>query len=140
MREILFRGKRVDNYEWVYGSFCMDALEQLKGIRCVDGFICLYDMAKCKMQMHEVDRETVGQFTGLTDQNGNWIFEGDIVMYTERRLGGKDAAVVEQVSFDEGGFCTHSYLLNNWLRSGNTKLKGIEVIGNIHDNPELLEV
>lgn len=139
IREILFRGKRSDNYEWVYGSFCMDALEQIKGIRCVNGFIRLYDKAKCKRQMYEVDRETVGQFTGLTDKHGKRIFEGDIVRFAERRIGGEDVSIVEQVSFDEGGFCTHRYFLNNWLRSGNTKLEDIEVIGNIHDNPELME-
>ena len=56
MREILFRGKRIDNDEWVEGSFCMDALEQFYGLCGVDGFIRLYDKTKGKMQTHEVDR------------------------------------------------------------------------------------
>ena len=68
MREILFRGKRLDNGEWVYGSFCMDALEQFNGLCGVDGFIRLYDKAKGKMQTYEVDRETIGQYTGLKDK------------------------------------------------------------------------
>lgn len=139
MREILFRGKRIDNDEWVYGSFCMDAIEQKNGPCGLDGFIRLYDFDKDKTQMYEVDRETIGQFTGLTDKNGKRIFEGDIVRFSERRLSGVDISVVEQVAFEEGGFCTHSYFLNNWLRIGNTNLEGIEIIGNIHDNPQLLE-
>lgn len=60
----------------------------------------------------------------------------------ERRLGGTDAPVVEVVEFAEGGFATRRYFLNNWLweaTKGNTQLQDIEVIGNIHDNPELLE-
>lgn len=139
MREILFRGKRIDNDEWVYGSFCMDALEQKNGLCVLDGFIRLYDFDKGKMKMYEVDRETIGQFTGLTDKNGKRIFEGDIVRFAERRIGGEDVSIVEPVAFDEGGFCTYRYFLNNWMRSGNAELEGIEVIGNIHDNPELLE-
>lgn len=134
MREILFRGKKDDD-EWVYGSFCMDALEQFNGLCGVDGFIRLYDKAKGKMQTYEVDRETVGQYTGLNDKNGKRIFEGDIVEgvdYTSEDGG------YGVVGFDDGAFevsgndCYGTFHENYWG-------KDFEVIGNIHDNPELLK-
>lgn len=159
MREILFRGKRLDDGEWVYGSFCMDALEQFNGLCGVDGFIRLYDKAKGKMQTYEVDRETVGQYTGLKDKNGKRIFEGDIIRMNQNE---NDLAVVEFGKFgcvcteDESitdfvhgwyyrplptdalsrcePFCWPFQLNEMWI-----KYTGIEVIGNIHDNPELLK-
>lgn len=58
MREILFRGKRIDNGEWVYG----------------------YLQQEDKINLYYVKKETIGQFTGLLDKNGNKIFEGDILL------------------------------------------------------------
>ena len=135
IREVIFRGKRADNGEWIEGS--------LLGIDWCDK-PSTYSIAPNTpvSVFYSVIPETVGQFTGLTDKNGVRIFEGDIVRYAERRLGGEDVSVAFPVTFDEGGFCAHHYFLNNWLRNGlggNTKLEDIEVIGNIHDNPELLQ-
>ena len=142
MREILFRGK-MDNGEWMYGSFCMDALEQFNGLCGIDGFIRLYDKAKGKMQTYEVDRETVGQYTGLMDKNGKRIFEGDIVAqnwydYDEPR----------DDSFGKVVFCEYdcSFSVMDVNKDGFMPLGRcgsyhweVEVIGNIHDNPDLLE-
>ena len=141
MREILFRGK-MDNGEWVYGSFCMDALEQFNGLCGVDGFIRLYDKGKGKMQTYEVDRETVGQYTGLMDKNGKRIFEGDIVAqnwydYDEPR----------DDSFGKVVFCEYdcSFSVIDVNKDGFMPLGRcgsyhweVEVIGNIHDNKSLL--
>ena len=148
MREILFRGKRTDNDEWVYGSFCMDAVEQKNGLCGVDGFIRRYDFAKGKMQMHEVDRESVSQFTGLTDKNGKKIFEGDMLKPFDDEI---DKMVVE---FHHGSFllCLYGergYMgEGGWVEDGNYGVfeceplssygNDVEVIGNIHDNLELL--
>lgn len=136
MREILFRGKRIDNNEWVYGSFCMDAIEQKKGPCGMDGFIRLFDFDNNKMQMCEVDRDTVGQYTGLT-ANGKKIFEGDIV-----RCGtGRICKVVYFTSPSHCGF--DLYAVNGFDAPSPIKWRlfaDIEVIGNVYDNPELLEV
>lgn len=136
MREILFRGKRLDNVEWVHGSFCMDAVEQFNGVCGVDGFIRLYEKTKGKMQMHEVDRETVGQYVGLKDKNGKRIFEGDI-LGTRYYYLSPDNVAVEVVKW----FC------NSWaIQEGDRPpmlleedgiLPYSEAIGNVHDNKEL---
>lgn len=134
MREIMFRGK-MDDGEWVYGSFCMDAREQFNGLCGVDGFIRLHDKTKGKMQTYEVDRETVGQYTGLKDKYGKRIFEGDIVEGADFTAEDGGYGVV---GFDDGAFeiignnCCGTFHENYWGRD-------FEVIGNIHDNPELLE-
>lgn len=140
MREILFRGKRKGCGDWVYG-FCT--------MREFSAIAIFVPNPKERIEYAEpfgvtycVDPETVGQYTGLTDKNGVKIFEGDIVRYTERRFYGEDFHVAHVVKFEEGGFTAHNYFLNRWLRNwagGSTQLEGIEVIGNIHDNPELLE-
>ena len=164
MREILFRGKRIDNDEWVYGSFCMDAVEQKNGRCGVDGFIRRYDFDKGKMQMHEVDRETVGQFTGLNDKDGKRIFEGDIIRYNT--FNDFDChSVVKFGEYEQDGSageynprdCIGWYVevdnftcpdwaeddpiyFNDYLKQQNLieVSDECEIIGNIWDNPELL--
>ena len=141
-REILFRGKRIDNGEWVEGYFCADAIEQLYGCNTgMDGFIRRFDPEIHKSNMFEVDRETVGQFTGLTDRNGVKIFEGDIIKHTQIYLHG----TVESI-----GYVKWSAAYACWLAGGYTNGRAdmylsdqsykLEVLGNIYDNPELLEV
>ena len=149
MREILFRGKRIDNGEWVYGNFCMDAREQICGLCGVDGFIRRYNTDTKRMEMYEVDRETVGQYTGMVGKNGKRIFEGDMIKPFDDEV---DKMVVE---FHHGQFllCLYGergYMAEyGWEEEGNYGCfeaeplssygDDIEVIGNITDNPELLE-
>ncbi len=137
MREILFRGKRKDNGEWVYGYYvCLNE----KSHRIYTGY-AETDCGDYYPDFYEVDPETVGQYTGLTDKNGTKIFEGDIVKreytlwHSETKRTRETQIGVVSYSNKECGFCLDKVcnLRKPW--DGDT----IEVIGNIHDNPELLE-
>lgn len=127
MREILFRGKRTDNGEWVYGDLIHRKIwgHEVTIIRVSDGGFDCYEE-------YEVIPETVGQYTGLTDRNGTKIFEGDIVQ-TE------DCCYV--VLWDS---VRATYYLRNPIARVLTDFyhyfgEDLILIGNIHDNPELLE-
>lgn len=133
-REILFRGKRVDNGEWVEGFYYYSARYGMHVIKVSkdldDGNFIEYDI--------EVIPETVGQFTGLTDKNGVKIFEGDKLSLTDP-YNGLTALGFGEVIFSYeyvGGWVLTSDKLNR-LNIG-TRMKYVEVIGNIHDNPELI--
>jgi uncharacterized phage protein (TIGR01671 family) len=146
MREILFRGKRIDNGEWVIGKniICfknsktgeerfhiMPSGSQISASEDVDGNV----FALLAPILH-VTTSTIGQFTGLTDRNGKKIFEGDIVVVP---LSGKPAkGIVEYFKTDICGFAVITQpQYSNYVLQKNY---AYEVIGNIHDNPELLEV
>ena len=126
MREILFRGKRIDNGEWLFGDLRHIFHGEYR-THIVDNSNGLNN-GVCGL---EVASSTVGQFTGLTDRNGVKIFEGDIVRYGQR---GK-------VEYNSG---SAQFTLNftNSTYEGFDKIPfcDCEVLGNIHDNPELLEV
>lgn len=123
MREIIFRGKRTGNDEWVYGDF-MHGNER-KSLR---DSIWVYDSETQSFNDYEVTPETVGQYTGMKDNNGKPIFEGDIL-----KLGtGKTRFVFYGVS------SFRHTIYNGYAKGFDFKDKGYQVIGNIHDNPELL--
>ena len=130
MREILFRGKRVDNGNWIEGYFCGKVNKSF--------FSSAEDCAQIidkDLWWYEVIHETVGQYTGLTDKNGKKIFEGDIVEGADFTVEDGGYGVV---SFDEGAFEVSG---NNIIGTFHENYWGkeFEVIGNIHDNPDLLE-
>lgn len=145
MREILFRGKRIDNGEWAYGNFVMDATEQVQRENIplepilADGFIRRYELAQQKIVMHEIDRETVGQYTGLNDKNGKKIFEGDLVRFVNPETGELSEYVYE-VFWDDDYVGFRMFFHKTGYREA---FDGVPhwyvVVGNIHDNPELLK-
>ena len=143
MREILFRGK-TDDGKWVEGVFIPDCLESLKNQQVGWGWIKRHWLTG-EFDVHtetvEVIRETVGQFTGLTDKNGKKIFEGDIVKFhTETYTQEYDTiGVIEYFNGAFGiAYGNGKHLLE--FNSMSMYVRWYEVIGNIHDNPELLEV
>lgn len=117
MREILFRGK--GNIEWVYGD-----LRHLN-----DGRVAIRKDGE--IYPYEVIPETVGQYTGLTDKNGKKIFEGDICKHISNYSGN---TVISVVTYTDGHFLA---LVDE--HSGFELSEKLEIIGNIHDNPELLK-
>lgn len=146
MREILFRGRNcLDEKDWVYGN-----LEDRDGDYHITSWFIRPksdNFLDCDCCM--VDNETVGQFTGLTDKNGKKIFEGDIVVV---RYPKGNICCVGDVQFDSGVFGVewtatkeNKSMLGGWGQRHNLRrfdddiIDKIEVIGNIHDNPELLE-
>jgi uncharacterized phage protein (TIGR01671 family) len=132
MREILFRGKRVDNGEWVYGYYFSSERD------IEDGFVWR-DIPQIQQrygdhyQYFDVIPETIGQYTGLTDKNGKKIFEGDIV---EGFLSLHPDRKIHQVVYEDNGFYYRDEDGVGWHPDHITC---VEVIGNIFDNPELLE-
>lgn len=140
MREKLFRGKRIDNGEWVYGFyFCMyhdDDREHLHHFIIPLNVSIPKDRPIGEIQV-EVDPDTVGQcVSDLPDKNGKKIFEGDIFIDPDY------PDTIYQVDYVDGAFVAkerttnEQFFLRDFVAFGETEA---EVIGNVHDIPELLE-
>lgn len=123
--EILFRGQRLDNGEWVYG-----------GIRIVQNRYYIIPEDSNPFGF-EVDPATVGQYTGLTDKNGKKIFKGDIVKCNNK--------VEEYIGIVDWDGCNPSMCIRYKSISGFSRVEydfikcgnmTIEILGNVHDNPD----
>lgn len=122
MREILFRGKSTESksHEWYFGGYVA-----FNCISTIDGEVIVFP-------------ETVGQFTGLTDKNGTKIFEGDII--TSAYYLEKDKTKNSIIEYGEWN-CSCCNGVFGWVSNGFVDFRDedVIVIGNIYDNPELLE-
>lgn len=143
MREIKFRGKRLDNGEWVYGyPFCSGIRAFIANFRWVD-----------------VDPVTLSQYTGLKDKNGKEVYTDHILQYTESIFTDcsqteveevRDPVLIRIISYhplasiivplsDEAAAFGWDLETGEGLILGDIRSEDIEIIGSIHDNPELLE-
>lgn len=142
-REILFRGKRIDNGKWIYGYYARhetrqpgaigDALrpEEIKHLMMYNSYAD-WNMPKslCCIQ---IDPETLGKFIGLYDADENRIFEGDIIK------GNKGPAYVIEYGEGIAGYLARAAEESTWTPSMNAgTMKDYRIIGNRWDNPELM--
>ncbi len=135
MREILFRGKRLDNGDWVEGFYC-HLKDPYKGKEAhyIYYIFAESDCGKFYPDKYEVDPNTIGQYTGLTDKNGVRIFEGDVLNTTNPNCA------IWIVDYKLTAFCANQRNVNySCVLDDFMECSEVEVIGNIHDNPELLE-
>ena len=159
-REIKFRGKRLDNGEWIYGNvhfpnklftgvfICPDTTygDVAPGMEDGDNFEEFKKHGAAIGHYHRVIPESVGEFTGLKDKNGKEIYEGDIVRFNEFYEGDyKQREGVAVIVWDEEGHSVcqvdkedgeEFYICSTWDLSKNY---GGEIIGNIYQNPELIK-
>lgn len=143
MREIKFRGKRIDDNEWIKGQllFFKDSVGKDNMTRIAGG--CEWNnrtqwYSLCNI--HSVVENTIGQYTGLKDKNGKEVYIGDILEYTFTDYKGKELWIENYIVKEN---------ISGWEMRNITKprehrslslVKNYKVIGNIYDNPELLEV
>ena len=137
MREILFRGKRVDNGEWIEGGVLQtEGWTEISAINDYPGSI--FEPPSCDVDNFEVIPKTVGQYVGIKDIKDKKIFEGDIVKFKRvNALGYTTSRVGEVKYYDE---LPIFYIYANTGDAWDwVDCEEIVVIGNIHDNPELME-
>lgn len=131
MREILFRGKQIDNGEWTQGYYLF----------CTRGKAYIYwGTVNDVPIMKEVNPETVCQYIGIDDENGIEIFENDIVAYTDTystENGIAKSDCIGKIVWDEEEACFH--VMERLSAESWEGLQECCVIGNIFDNPELLD-
>lgn len=137
MRTIKFRGKRIDKDELVFGDL-LTGMGYKKGKFYILPHLTHYPSDCNSLDGYEVETDTVGQFTGLYDKDGKEIYEGDI-------LGRKDGGTLLKVEFRHGAF-GYEYCgeFHSWAGNHNFTFNPLDtdvdflIVGNIHDNPELL--
>lgn len=133
----LFRGKRIDNGEWIVGSLIVDKHQHIETGEQIE-IIGIYP-SEYKDFSKRIDPSTICQCTGLKDKNGKLIFENDILS------GHIDVEFPEdetrkRVVWHKNGWCTNEPGCDDYEELDDFESENFEVIGNMIDNPELLEV
>lgn len=153
MREIKFRGKRQDNGKWTegqllisdndyfiipnFGISCIENIEENKGYIC-DSMITLHAF--------KIDHSTIGQYTGLHDDNGKEIYEGDIVKFkhggefSEKGIYYRNYAVEFINTLVTYGLRLRNKSIHFPFKQATASMHDVKIIGNIYDNSELLEM
>lgn len=135
MREILFKGKRLDNGEWITGHLLKYEDGSARMVSSNTDIFCFEkDESIIQTVAHRVDPETVGQYTGFVDKNGKKIFEGDIVSIYNSK------AFLFAVEWNNQYVlkCTSNGVSDNILNVIESP-EDVEVVGNIYDNSELIK-
>lgn len=130
MREILFKAKRTDNGEWVDGYVVRK-----------HGLYFIYDIVNsesCRQNIYEIDPETLCEFTGRCDKNKKRIWENDILMAHLDESYPEDVTY-ETVEWGAAGWVTHEANSIDREYLGEFDTEHYEVVGNVFDNPELLQ-
>lgn len=138
MREILFKAKRIDNGKWVEGYYAERNGKPFIGIDISISIDIFEVFCTPVIRWFEVDPETLCQFTGLCDKNGKKIWENDILMAHLDEFYPEDATY-ETVEWGVAGWVAHeaNSIDRQYLDEFDTE--HFEVVGNIFDNPELLQ-
>lgn len=145
MREIKFRGRRLDNGEWAVGDLIENQGRFFIYYASSDSTIEDDDDGHIVVVAIEVDSSTVGQYTGLKDKNGKKIYEGDIInwlMHRMDRTGYIEEGRVEFRTNEQATVVINKFTTKDGresMRNILNCLNDLKVIGNIHDNPELLK-
>lgn len=129
MREIKFRAKRTDNGAWVYGD--LQHVQRINTKEQAEQSGRRTEPA-VRIANYDVDEQTIGQYTGLHDDDGKEIYEGDVI-FERTVFGGR----MYSVEYKNGAFCLCCNGGDIYLALADVSLY-IYVEGNIHDNPELL--
>ena len=133
MREILFKGKRIDNDEWIDGYY-----QKRHDFLGNEEHLIFYADGHTVWDHAEVSSGTICQFTGLCDKNGNKIWENDILMAHLDEFYPEDTTC-ETVEWGFAGFVVHEANSTDREYLDKFDLENYEVVGNIFDNPDLLQ-